>query len=318
MADAARIGLVEVGSNTIRYIVANFSDEISFAPIAIETIKHSLHPSRPSEEAIANINLNVREFLSDAATHDCDHILAYGTAACRKAAIELPGLLANEIKVLSPSEEAKAAWVAGFSCTDRRPGTRCTIIDEGSGSTEFVSATWTGNSIEDFAFLSMEMGSVALLELYRNDTKGHNERVTNAIREMIPDLTSSGVASDNPGALFLLGGVATSIGWLATKKTGMQEYRPIEINGARVSFAELDQLHRGLHGLYRKDPTGARRFVDTRRGSEDHILKVLSSLPFLTLLASYIEPSGQYFVSGYGVRHGMAFLIRHKLLSAPC
>jgi exopolyphosphatase/pppGpp-phosphohydrolase len=314
MGDLARIGLVEVGSNTIRYIVADFSDEISFKPITIETLKHDLHPSRPTKEAVIEINLKVSGFLEDAGKHECDHILAYGTAACRKVASEFPGLLAQQIRVLSPAEEAKAAWVAGFACTSRQPGTRCTIIDEGSGSTEFVAATWTGKEIADFSYFSIDLGSVALLEFFKNDMKGHNERVTNSIRELIPDLTSSGVASENPGKLFLLGGVATSIGWLATKKTGMQEYRPIEINGAKLTFSELDQLHRGLHSLYRKDPVGARRFVDTRQGGEEHILKVLSSLPFLTLLASFIEQSGQYYVSGYGVRHGMAFLIRHGLL----
>jgi exopolyphosphatase/pppGpp-phosphohydrolase len=313
MSNSMRIGLVEVGSNTIRYLVADWSD-MSFDPVQIETIKHGMHPSRPSEEAVAAVNKHVEAFVQDARGRDCDALLAYGTAACRAVAAQHPGRLSPLVKVLTPVEEATASWVAGFACTSRTPGTRCTVIDEGSGSTEIVSATWNGEALEGLAFHSVPIGSVALLEAYKGDAKAHVEHTINLIRSMTPEIARAGIAEGETGDLFLLGGVATSIGWQATKGTGLQEYRPAEINGAEVTMADLDGLHQRLFRLYKKDPAAARRAVDTRRGSEDHVLRVLSSLPFLTLLSAYLAPRSRYFISGYGVRHGMAFLIQHNLV----
>jgi exopolyphosphatase/pppGpp-phosphohydrolase len=309
-----RIALIEVGSNTIRYLVAGFGDEIDFTPEKIETVKHNVHPSHPTAESVDEVNAIVEEFAADARQRDTDRFLAYGTQACRTVDAKLPGKLAPLVRVLSPAEEAMASWVAGFACTSRKPGTRCTVIDEGSGSTEIVSATWTGGAVKDLAFFSVDVGSVALLEEYKSDAKGHLPRTTQRLGEMLPSLGAAGVASGDPGALYLVGGVATSIGWLASKKTGMQEYRPAEINGAVVTLSDLDKLYKGLARLMKTDPAAARRAVDTRRGSEDHVLKVLSSLPYLTLLSSYLQPSGTYYVSGYGVRHGMGFLIKNGLV----
>jgi len=315
MSVSKRIGLIEVGSNTIRYLAASFGNDIDFIPDKIETIKHNMHPSNPEEFAVREVNKVVEGFAEDAKQRRLDAVLIYGTAACRKVSAQLPGKLSPLIKVLTPAEEAMASWVAGFACTSRAPGTRCTVIDEGSGSTEIVSATWTGDAIQDLAFYSADVGSTLLLEEYKADAKGHHALTTQKLREMVHALREAGVASEHSGPLYLVGGVATSIGWLVSKKSGMQDYRPAEINGAVLTLTELDKLYNGLDRLFKRDPAAAQRAVDTRRGSEDHVLRVISSLPYLTLLSSFLQPTGTYFVSGYGVRHGMGFLIRNELIS---
>ena len=314
MFKSTRIGLVEVGSNTIRYLVADWSD-MTFNRVKIETVKHAMHPSWPSESAVADVNRLVESFVADAAGRDCDALLAYGTAVCRTVDERFPGALSPLIKVLTPAEEAMASWVAGFACTSRAPGTRCTIIDQGSGSTELVRATWTGSGFEGLAFHSAKIGSVSLLEAYKADRKGHIAYTRGLIERMVPDLSETGLSSGDAGTLLLVGGVATSIGWQATKGTGLQEYVPAEVNGVSATLKDLDTLHSRLSALYKTDPVMARRQVDTRPGSEDHVVRILSSLPFLIVLASFLKPEGPFFFSGYGVRHGMAFLIQHGLIS---
>jgi exopolyphosphatase/pppGpp-phosphohydrolase len=313
MSETMRIGLVEVGSNTIRYLVADWHD-MAFDRVKIETVKHAMHPTRPSEASVVEVNRTVEAFLADAAGRDCDALLAYGTAACRTVAAQFPNALSPAIKVLTPAEEATASWVAGFACTSRVPGTRCTVIDEGSGSTEIVRATWNGSSLEDLAFHSAEVGSVSLLEAYKAAPREHFAHTRGLIEQMVPALVETGLSSGNAGDIFLVGGVATSIGWKASKGTGLQNYAPAEINGESATLKQLDELNRSLTMLYKKDPVAARRQVDTRPGSEDHVLRVLSSLPFLIVLASFLKPDSPFFFSGYGVRHGMAFLIQHRLI----
>jgi exopolyphosphatase/pppGpp-phosphohydrolase len=312
-----RIGLIEVGSNTIRYLVADWTD-MAFDRVKIETIKHGIHPSRPSEDAVAEVNRSVEGFLADAATRDCDALFAYGTAACRTVAERFPGVLSRRIKVLTPAEEAMASWVAGFACTSRAPGTECTVIDQGSGSTEVVRATWNGSGFDDLAFHSVDIGSVSLLEGYKRDVSGHFARSHSLIAGMVPALDEAGLAPAEAGDLFLVGGAATSIGWQAAFGTGLQNYVPAELNGKSATLDDLQQLYTSLQKELRRDPVAARRRVDTRPGSEDHILRILSTFPYLVVLASYLKPGDQrpFFFSGYGARHGMAFLIQHDLIKS--
>jgi exopolyphosphatase/pppGpp-phosphohydrolase len=316
MNDTHRIGLVEVGSSTIRYLVADFDNDMSFVPKKIETIDHDLHPSAPTEQAIVQVNRIVERCTQDARDHGCDSFLAYGTAGCRTASMLHPGALTSTLKVLSPAEEAIASWVAGFLCvrTSRDAATTCTIIDEGSGSTEIVRATWSGACITDVAFNSTAVGSIYLMDAYKTNPDGHIALIVDLISKIKDELRSAGVCPGKPGSIYLLGSVATRIGWLASGKTGADEYRPDKVNGVRVTRNGLIQLHKTLSRMHAEDPNKARRFVDVRRGREQEALRVLGSTPFLLFLASHLDARGQFFISGYGVRHGMAFLIKRGLI----
>lgn len=309
MPDFTRVALIEVGSNNIRYMVADYSDALTFQTVASEARLHAMHPNAPTESSVGEVNLMVEKFIRDAESHDCMTIFVYGTASCRAVSATFPGTLSPLIRILTPKEEAVAAWVAGFACTDQSAGTVCTVIDEGSGSTEIVRATWNGSEIENISYFSVHLGSVSLLESYKENAKGHTLRVQHVIENMRPEIDAAGLTPSVTGKLFMIGGVATSVGWLATKGTGMQNYRPSEINGSRLTMSMMDDLNGKLNRAWRTDPRSARQAVDTRRDSEDHILKVLSSLPFLAMLAGYFDSGGTYFVSGMGVRHGIGFLI---------
>lgn len=309
-----RTALIEVGSNMIRYMVADYSGALDFVTVSTDTALHSIHPNAPTESAVVEANHAVEAFLADAEAKGCQTILAYGTAACRTVSERLPGILSPRIRVLTSREEALAGWVAGFACTSMTDGTSCTVIDEGSGSTEIVRATWSGSDFEDVSYYSAHIGSVALLEAYKNSPKGHLERTQHVIAAMCPDFEAAGLSPGSHGRLFMIGGVATSLGWLAAKGSGMQNYRPHEINGVRLTMAMMDDLYARLARAWRHDPRAARLAVDTRKGSEDHILKLLSSLPFLVVLARHLDPTGPYYVSGMGVRHGMGFMLWHGLL----
>ncbi len=316
MSNLTRIGLIEVGSSTIRYLVADFADDMSFVTNKVETAYHNLDPTKPSERAIELLNQNVEVLVKDAATRGCDAFLAYGTAVCRAANETYPGKLTQLLKVLRPAEEAMAAWVAGFLCSPAGlgPKTTCTVIDEGNGSTEIVRATWSGKSISGVAFHSASIGRAHLAERYQSNPAGQIELSLKLTTDIKRELIRAGVFSDEPGAIYLVGGVATRIGWRLSGRSADEEYRPDEVNGVRITKDALMKFYLKLSQLYAKDPEKARLFVDTRRGREKQALEVLGSIPFLMLLANQLDTRGPYFVSGYGVRHGMAFLIKHNLL----
>lgn len=313
MHKSVRIGLIEVGSNAIRCLVADYEDDTQFEARHIETVGHGLSPLNPTVDAIDRINEDVERFLASASAFRCDHLLAYGTAACRVAAAHHPGRLTAVIKVLTPEEEARAAWIAGLLCGKREEGKSYTAIDLGNGSIEVAGAKWEASAIGDFKWYSAPFGTAMLLEAYKRGPTKHIEFCQRLLEPVARDLLAFGLATGQPQQLFLLGGVATSIGWRITKKTGMQSYRPAEVNGAQISLGDMDQYHKELASLNRSNPLAARMSVDTRKGSEDHVLKILATLPAITMLAAFLQPTGQFIVSGYGVRHGMAVLLRRNL-----
>lgn len=310
-----QIGLVEVGSSTIRYFVAAVAPDMSFRPHKIETVAHSLHPSKPTLEAIAEVNARVEAYLADGGQRSCDVLLAYGTAACRAADTRHPGALSPLLRVLTPAEEATAAWVAGLLCTPATPGTNLTVVDAGSGSTEIVRASWNGRSVIDLTFHSVEIGNVALVEAFCADTKDHIPHVVTLIGQLKDELASAGIYPSTSGHLYLVGGVATRTGWLLAGNSGDRPYRPEELNGARIPRDRMIALYQRLSRLYLSDPQAAQRLVDTREGGREQLLRLLSELPFLALLANYLDPRGQYLTSGFGVRHGIAFLLQRGLIA---
>lgn len=315
MSSRMRIGLVEVGSsNNIRFFVADVDADLAFRPVQIKTVKHPMHPSQPARTEIEAVNAMVAAFIADAERHGCDRLIAYGTEACRAAEREHPGVLSRQIQVLTPKDEALASWVAGFACTNRSPGTQCTIVDLGSGSIEVVNGTWDGQRPTSLAFHSSAIGSKALLEQYRANPQGHVATVMALLVELTGDLERKGVAAGREQQVYLVGGMATNIGWLATRSESLEGYNPAAMNGLELSVDQMNALHQRLMRDIQNDPVAARQAVDPRPGNEEVILQILGNLSFLTILASFLSP-GPYRVSGYGVRHGMAFLIRRGLLA---
>lgn len=318
MSSVTRIGLVEVGSSNIRYLVADFQDDMTFIPKKIETTDHEMHPASPEVKAIAQINRVVEAYIKDASGRGCDAFLAYGTAGCRAAQANHPGMLTPALRVLSPREEALASWVAGLICSPASLATMstCTVIDEGSGSTEIVRATWSGKTITNVAFNSTAVGSTFLTEAYKSDPDGHIALTVDIITRIKEELKNAGVCPGEPGSIYLIGGIATRIGWLASGKSGSDEYRPEKVNGVKITRNGLIQLQKKLSSIYAENPEKARRLIDARKGRELEALRVLGSTPFLLFLANHLDSRGQYFISGYGVRHGMAFLIKRNLITA--
>lgn len=315
MDSPTKIALIEVGSSNIRYMVANFRDDMSFSsPERRETVPHSLDPVTPTEKSIATVNEIVERFADDGAKRNCDAFLAYGTAACRTAETIHPGKLTPALRVLKPAEEAMASWVAGFMCSPAglHGRTTCTVIDQGSGSTEIIRATWSGTDITNVAFNSTAVGRSYLTERYLANPAEHVALTKDITAKIKEELRQANVCPGGP--IYLVGGVATRIGHFVAGKSGADSYEPHAVNGLRITRDKLIQFHKTLAQIYAKDPDRARRLVDPRKGQETQAQQMLGNVPFLLLLANHLDSKGQYFISGYGARHGMAFLIKKRLI----
>lgn len=312
-----RIGLIEVGSRSVRYLVADFDAYSRFSPVAIETYRHSLDPLKIKRDDATTINNLVARADDDLRGQSCDKSIIYGTEICRRMASEFPGTLSDKIRVLSPKEEAMASWAAGLLCQpDINEPVTCTVIDEGNGSTEMVRATWDGKSISDVKFAGFDIGSAELLAVYRSSPNKFLQYLIEKVREISGAVERAGIRSESACVVYLAGGVATKIAWINERSNVKEHYKPHLINGARLSVPYLLRLYSQLGSMYAKKPSAAIEFIDSRRGSEDETPRVISSAPFLAKLRADVAPGDEVLVTGYGVRHGMAFLLNKSIIAS--
>lgn len=307
-----RIGVVEVGSRSIRLMVADFQRSGSFKATRTGSHLHGVEIDKLNRSSISDLWAAVDRFYNELQTFECDRVMVYGTALCRKLA-EQPDLkLPSYLHVLSAEEEAVASWAAGFMCTRKDAETRqYTIVDQGAGSTEVISATWTGETIDNVIFDSLEVGNQKVMDLFYSSGNAYAKAIHLMVEEFAERIRRHKAAEN--GRLYLIGSVATKIAWLKVRKGVSDFYKPHLVNDVPLSMKELFELHSNILKLYRQSPEKARALVDSRAGAEDDFARVMSGSVFLMMLCTKLDyPLVR--VSGYGVRHGMAFLVLKELI----
>jgi hypothetical protein len=115
--------------------------------------------------------------------------------------------------------------------------------------------------------------------------------------------------------VYTSGGAATKLAWLSARRSLEEIYKPYRINGHKVSFGALNQSYLDLRELFNRSPSEAAAFVDHRYGSEDEVVRVLACTPFLTLLNMGMGNTDDIVFSGYGLRHGLAYLLGKSILA---
>lgn len=314
-----RIGLFEIGSRSFRYLVADIPEKIQdFKAIKIETEQHHIDPNRITRGDIERINKLALDISLDLREFSCDLVCIYGTEICRSIEKLYPGELSSIIRPLSTQEEAMATWAAAFLCLEQDETTNLmTVIDVGNGSTEIVRARWKNEKFIDLRFAGNGVGSSKLMQAYKNGGLSYSQLLQNELVNISIALQEAGINKIDSGMFYMTGGAATRIGWLSKRKYLSQDYRPDLVNGVKVRLDDLKEMYRTMGPAYIKNPQEVQRIIDPRKGSEEEALRVLSGSPYILELVTSIYEGETIRVSGYGLRHGMAFLLQHKILKSP-
>ena len=310
--DTMRIGIVEVGSRSIRLMVANFKPDGSFKADRTGSGMHRIDINQLDAGVITTLWSEVDKYYQELKRFNCDRVMVYGTALCRRIA-SLPGQqIPIYLHVLSPEEEAVASWAAGFICVrGENSDRRYTIIDQGGGSTEITTATWTGNTIEKVRYDSIEIGNERIMDIFSRAGATYAKTIHGLLEEYDDKIIRH--KSVERSQVYLLGSVATKIAWLKVRKGIDDFYKPYLVNDVKLNVREIYDLHASILKIFRRDPEQARALIDARLSAEDEFARVMSGSVFLMMVAlklGYQEVS----VSGYGVRHGMAFLARRGVI----
>jgi exopolyphosphatase/pppGpp-phosphohydrolase len=307
-----RIGVVEVGSRSVRFMAADFSLDGSFKAIKTDSHLHGVDITAIDEQKVLELLHTLRHYVQVIDQFHCDRVLIYGTALCRELQRQNEVELPSYLRLLTPEEEALASWAAGFMCTQSKRGEcRYTVIDQGGGSTEIITATWNDGRIEDILFNSIPIGTLGLARLLEQDGQTYSSSVVNILtpyESIIRAHKSSGGAE-----LYLLGSVATKIAWLSRRRDVAEVYKPYLVNNLSLTTTDILKTRNRIVDLFEEDKDKARSFVDPRASGEDDFRQVVQGSGLLMLISLRLEHF-KLRVSGYGTRHGMAFLAMRDLI----
>jgi exopolyphosphatase / guanosine-5'-triphosphate,3'-diphosphate pyrophosphatase len=230
-----RVGVVDLGTNSTRLLVADVQDG------RVDEVSRETRITRLGEGVderrkllplpIARVRNVLSDFRRELEANGAERVLALGTSAIRDA--ENGDAFLGEIewsygfttRLLSGDDEA-ALTRRGVANGRELPG-HVLVLDVGGGSTELITSD---NRI------SLDIGSVRLTERFlRSDPPTGEELVTcaRAVREALPDLEPSQAI-----------GVAGTITSLAALQLG--RYDPDQVHGYRLPrenvHAQLEQL----------------------------------------------------------------------------
>ena len=207
-----RVGVVDMGSNAIRFVIADFIAGSTWTPLVSERIPvrlagHVFESGFLSDEAI-EVAVGVMERFRDVLTqHDVRHYRAVATSAVRESGNrrslvrqvrERTGL---RLEVISGAEEARLVYWAARSRVPLE-GEPWLLADLGGGSLEI--AIVDGDEIRSIE--SLAIGTVRLLEEFESETGGPDR-----IRRLLDDYVS-GLRFDSFEEDLAVGGYVASGG----------------------------------------------------------------------------------------------------------
>ncbi len=250
-----RVGVVDVGSNTVRLLVADLAAN-GLTPVRHERVYLALGDEverlgRLTEARLDDAAKVTRGYARLARELGVETLDVIVTAPGRQAenGPELVGALASAsgapVRVLSPDEEGRLAW-EGVVASLSSPPASIAVCDVGGGSTEVVVGTPDGGPAWQ---RSWDVGAVRLTRRFvREDPPGRKAMA--AIREEVAERLA-GTAPPLPLAALAAGGTARAVAKLAGARLGEQELA--------VALRRLAKRpSRELAKRYRIDPARAR------------------------------------------------------------
>ena len=246
-----RVAAIDIGSNSIRLLVADLSD--GGAPETLATVARAGEPCRLGrgldrtgavEVSLAErAALLVTEFRRRAQTLGATRVVVAATAALRNAtngreiADRIGAAAGQPVRILSGDEEAQLVYhavVAGLGELARRSS--CVVFDLGGGSTEIVS----GVGLAPGRWVSLPVGAVNMTERHLAHDPPTPEELAALTADVEQNLMHE--CAYMPAATGLLAGVGGTITALAMLDRGVTSYQPEALEGWTIPTPRFLEL----------------------------------------------------------------------------
>jgi exopolyphosphatase / guanosine-5'-triphosphate,3'-diphosphate pyrophosphatase len=224
-----RVGVVDVGTNSTRLLIADVEDG------TVRELDRRLEITRLGEgvdarrqllpEAVARVRNVLVDYRRAMDEEGAERRLAFATSAVRDAENgeaflgELEWSYGFETRLLTGHEEALLTF-RGVS-VGREVEEDTIVVDVGGGSTELILGGPAGVSFHE----SYDLGCVRLSERFPGDPAGAAAQVRSTLAKKVPDDVRA------RGAI----GVAGTVTQLATLDLGLEREEPDRVHGHRMT-----------------------------------------------------------------------------------
>lgn len=243
---AVRVGIVDVGSNTVRLLVAAHSGA-RLVPVRERRAFLALGEEVESYGWVSDLKLRetvgvVRAQVAEARELGVHHVEVVVTAPGRQAAnsAELVDALAGAarapVRVLGPDEEGRLAFSGVLTGLEALPES-VAVCDLGGGSTELVVGTPGGPVWER----SLDLGCVRLTHRLELPDPPGSDALPAARAEVRREM--EGLAPPLPKTAFVTGGTARALRRIAGRKLGQKQLRQAEAVLSEHSSSEIAAWH---------------------------------------------------------------------------
>jgi exopolyphosphatase/guanosine-5'-triphosphate,3'-diphosphate pyrophosphatase len=302
-SDARRIAAIDIGSNSVRQIVADVSsagsiqvvDEMKAAPRLAsglgETGQLDVDAMTRAVEAVARMATLARQL-------GAERVEAVATSAVRDAsnAADFLQRLQREtglrVRVLDGEEEARLSFRSALAHFELGMG-RAVVVDIGGGSLEIVLSA--DGVVERLA--SLPLGAVRLTERFLPDGSTSPKALRSLRREVRATLRPELPVRDWRGAQLIgSGGTFTNLAGLYLTRQGIFTAR--NVHAARVPRSDVEHILDMLHAMSPQE----RRGVEGLNADRADI--IVAGLAVVAEVMARLE-SREVQVSRYGIREGI-------------
>jgi exopolyphosphatase/guanosine-5'-triphosphate,3'-diphosphate pyrophosphatase len=235
-------GVVDIGSNTSRLVVAKILPGLSFEIVDEERQSLRLAPARPGdpipEETLARAEDAMRAFRAVAAAHSCDTIWPLATSGVREASNSdearerLGRALGAEVFTVSSDEEGRLALNAALHSTGLRDGV---LLDVGGGSLQLVYV----KDREHVQTVSLPDGALRLSRRFLASdppSKAERDKMAAYLKSELADLRPLHASE----SLFVTGGAARTLARVLQRRS--PAYPMTRVHQYQVHRLDLETL----------------------------------------------------------------------------
>ncbi len=302
-ANRERLAALDVGSNSIRLLVAEYDpaaglnviDEVKDQPRLARGLAAT---GRLDDEAVAAALQVLARMQAVCQRRGVTRLAAVATAAVREASngadfvARAQRELGIPLRIIDADTEAQLSW-RSVAHHFRLDGARAIVADIGGGSLELIGAV--DGLVEDTS--SLPLGAVRMTESYLTGAKDPRREVTSLRAYARKQLRKALPWREWTGAVVIgSGGTFTNLGRMAVSRRGLPV--PDSIHGTHVPTGEVEQL---LEWLSTRTPEQRSNIVGLNPQRADIILAGLAVTAELLDLAD----ARGVTVSAFGLREGL-------------
>ncbi|OGT97673.1 MAG: exopolyphosphatase [Geobacteraceae bacterium GWC2_48_7] len=297
-----RIAAIDIGSNSIRCIIAEVSKDGKFKIMDDEKATVRLGEKLAitgviSDEASNRAIEAIRRFRKLLAGLSVEAIEAVATSAVRTATngkaliATLSEELGHEIRIISGEEEAELTASSALSSFDMY-GKRYAMVDIGGGSIEIVTAS--GNHVEEF--YSLDLGAVVMTDRFLKSDPVAPDELEKLQRHVRVSLKRAFNGKKISVDSFIgSGGTITAIGYMVMQ---MRKDNYVSIHGYEVLRSEVVHL---LAMLIRKDLKERRTIPGLNHDRADIIV---AGVVVIEELMNFLD-ANRVLINERGIRQGL-------------